>query len=43
MKLVIYQSSHSQGGNEVYFFIADPIFLPKSLIPGPKNEENVDP
>ena len=29
--------------NEVYFFITDPIFLPKMLIADPKNDENFDP
>ena len=34
---------HSQGRNEVYFFIADPVFLRKFLIPDPKSDENFDP
>ena len=29
-----------QGRNEVYFFVADPVFLRKFLIPDPKNDEN---
>ena len=32
-----------QGRNEVYFFVTDPIFLPKNLITDPKNDENFDP
>ena len=32
-----------QGRNEVYFFIADPVILPKFLIPGSKRDENFDP
>ena len=32
-----------QGRNEVYFFIADPVSLPKFLIPGSKRYENFDP
>ena len=32
-----------QGRNEVYFFVTDPIFLPKILNPDPKNGENLDP
>ena len=32
-----------QGRNEVHFFVTHPIFLPKMLIPGPKNDENFDP
>ena len=28
--------------NEVYFFIADPVILPKFLIPGSKRDENFD-
>ena len=32
-----------QGSNEVYFFITDPIFLPKFLNPDPKNDENFYP
>ena len=32
-----------QGRNEVYFFIADPVFLRKFLIPDPKSDENFDP
>ena len=33
----------SQGRNEVYFFIADPVILPKFLIPASKRDENFDP
>ena len=32
-----------QGRNEVYFFIADPVFLAKFLIPDSKSDENSDP
>ena len=32
-----------QGRNEVHFFVTHPILLPKMLIPGPKNDENLDP
>ena len=32
-----------QGRIEVYFFVTDPIFLPKNLNPDPKNDENFDP
>ena len=32
-----------QGRNEVYFFVADPVFLRKFLIPDPKSDENFDP
>ena len=32
-----------QGRNEVYFFIADPVFLRKFSIPDPKSDENFDP
>ena len=32
-----------QGRNEVYFFVADPVFLCKFLIPDPKSDENFDP
>ena len=32
-----------QGRNEVYFFIADPVILPKFFIPGSKRDENFDP
>ena len=32
-----------QSGNEVYFFIADPVFLPKFVIPHSKSDENFDP
>ena len=32
-----------QGRNEVYFFIADPVFLPKFLIPDSKTDKNFDP
>ena len=28
---------------EVYLFIADPVFLPKFLIPDPKSDDNFDP
>ena len=35
--------SFSQGRNEVYFFVADPVFLRKFLIPDPKSDENFDP
>ena len=31
-----------QGRNEVYFFIADPVFWPKYLIPDSKSDENFD-
>ena len=34
---------YTQGRNEVYFFIADPVFLRKFLIPDPKSDENFDP
>ena len=34
--------SSSQGRNEVYFFIADALFLPKFLIPDPKSDDNFD-
>ena len=33
----------TQGRNEVYFFVADPVFLRKFLIPDPKSDENFDP
>ena len=33
----------NQGRNEVYFFVADPVFLRKFLIPDPKSDENFDP
>ena len=36
-------SSTLQGRNEVYFFVADPVFLRKFLIPDPKSDENFDP
>ena len=36
-------ASLNQGRNEVYFFIADPVILPKFLIPGSKRDENFDP
>ena len=36
-------SYKKQGRNEVYFFIADPVILPKFLIPGSKRDENFDP
>ena len=32
-----------QGRKEVYFFIADPVFLPKFLIPDSKSDEKFDP
>ena len=32
-----------QGRNEVSFFIADPVILPKFLIPGSKRDENFNP
>ena len=32
-----------QGRNEVYIFVADPVFLRKFLIPDPKSDENFDP
>ena len=31
------------GRNEVYFFIADPVFWPKFLIPDAKSDDNFDP
>ena len=33
----------NQGRNEVYFFIADPVFLPKFFIPDSKSDDNFDP
>ena len=36
-------SDRTQGRNEVYFLITDPILLPKILIPDPKSDENFDP
>ena len=33
----------NQGRKEVYFFVADPVFLRKFLIPDPKSDENFDP
>ena len=33
----------TQGRNEVNFFIADPVILPKFLIPGSKRNDNFDP
>ena len=32
-----------QSRKAVYFFVTDPIFLPKMLIPDPKDDENFDP
>ena len=32
-----------QGRNQICIFVTDPIFLPKILIPDPKNDENFDP
>ena len=32
-----------EGRNEVYFFVPDPIFVPKILIPDPENDENCNP
>ena len=32
-----------QGRNEVYFFVADPVFYANFLIPDPKSDENFDP
>ena len=37
------QATVVQGRNEVYFFVADPVFLRKFLIPDPKSDENFDP
>ena len=37
------QITQWQGRNEVYFFVADPVFLRKFLIPDPKSDENFDP
>ena len=37
------QRTQIQGRNEVYFFVTDPIFLPKILIPEPKSDQNSDP
>ena len=34
---------YQEGRNEVYFFTADPVILPKFLIPGSKRDENFDP
>ena len=39
----IYNMNLIQGRKAVYFFITDPIFLPKMLIPDPKDDENFDP
>ena len=35
--------AYTLGCDEVYFLAPDPIFLPKMLISGPKNNENFDP
>ena len=33
----------TQGRKAIYFFVTDPIFLRRKLIPDPKNDENFDP
>ena len=42
-KKQIFRLAYNQGRNEVYFFVADPVFLRKFLIPDPKSDENFDP
>ena len=37
------ETTTEQGRNEVFFFIADPVFLPQFLIPDSKSDENFDP
>ena len=39
---IISTEGNNQGRNEVYFLIADPVILPKFLIPGSKRDENFD-
>ena len=41
--MVFNRGNIKQGGNEVYFFIIDSVFLPEILIPDLKNVENFDP